>query len=78
MDDFEDIDLGPIWLEETVPKMFAEPQNVLTQIRQTTSEYPSLVPQIHKCEIKPGIFQNLICIDGTLPIMYRGAVFNIP
>ncbi|KAJ1918144.1 suppressor protein stp22 of temperature-sensitive alpha-factor receptor and arginine permease [Mycoemilia scoparia] len=71
-----DLDEGT--LKATAVRMFANSGPVLAQIGEVTKEYPGLKPAVDTFVDKNGIRQDLICLKGTIPIVYNGSTFNIP
>ena len=40
--------------------------------------YPGLKPKMEKYNFNDGRSKDLICLEGTIPVPYRGSMYNIP
>ncbi|KAI9468782.1 UEV domain-containing protein [Coemansia mojavensis] len=47
-------------------------------IEQALEHYPTLQPKIAEHIEEEGVRQALLCLHGTLPVVFNGATFNIP
>lgn len=47
-------------------------------IKNVLNQYRSLKAVLEKCEYPNLINRDLICLKGTIPVMYRGSYYNIP
>lgn len=63
--------LGQIRNYENQNRVFSDVSTLLRHI-------PSLVPKPRELFQTDGSISNLMCLDGTVPITYRGSTYNIP
>lgn len=47
-------------------------------IQNTLSHCKALVHRLERYTFPNGVSKDLICLDGTIPVMFRGATYNIP
>ncbi|KAJ2842543.1 suppressor protein stp22 of temperature-sensitive alpha-factor receptor and arginine permease, partial [Coemansia brasiliensis] len=57
---------------------FSHAKAVYMLIEQALEQYPTLQPKIAEHIEEDGIRQALLCLHGTLPVVFNGATFNIP
>ncbi|KAJ2442564.1 suppressor protein stp22 of temperature-sensitive alpha-factor receptor and arginine permease [Coemansia sp. RSA 2424] len=66
------------WLLENTKHRFHNPQRVYGLIISALSEYRSLQPKLAEYVGEDKRRQALLCLHGTLPVVFNGATFNIP
>ena len=49
-----------------------------TDIMNALQYYPGLKPKLEKFTFNDGRSRDLICLTGTIPVPYRGSMYNIP
>ncbi|KAJ2794249.1 Suppressor protein stp22 of temperature-sensitive alpha-factor receptor and arginine permease, partial [Coemansia guatemalensis] len=57
---------------------FPNPQQVYQQVDAALTQFRSLQPKIAEYIADDGVRQALLCLHGTLPVVFHGATFNIP
>ncbi|KAJ1738363.1 suppressor protein stp22 of temperature-sensitive alpha-factor receptor and arginine permease, partial [Coemansia sp. RSA 990] len=57
---------------------FSHAKAVYMLIEQALEHYPTLQPKIAEHIEEEGVRQALLCLHGTLPVVFNGATFNIP
>ncbi|KAJ2867529.1 suppressor protein stp22 of temperature-sensitive alpha-factor receptor and arginine permease [Coemansia aciculifera] len=66
------------WLLENTKNRFHSPQRVYGLVVSALSEYRSLQPKLAEYVGEDKRRQALLCLHGTLPVVFNGATFNIP
>ncbi|KAJ2892527.1 suppressor protein stp22 of temperature-sensitive alpha-factor receptor and arginine permease, partial [Coemansia aciculifera] len=66
------------WLLENTKNRFPHPQRVYGLIVSALSEFRSLQPKLAEYVGEDKRRQALLCLHGTLPVVFNGATFNIP
>ncbi|PIA14936.1 UEV-domain-containing protein [Coemansia reversa NRRL 1564] len=66
------------WLQENTRHRFSNPQQVYQQVDTALTQFRSLQPKIAEYIADDGVRQALLCLHGTLPVVFHGATFNIP
>ncbi|KAJ2081515.1 suppressor protein stp22 of temperature-sensitive alpha-factor receptor and arginine permease [Coemansia sp. RSA 988] len=66
------------WLQENIRHRFSNPQLVFQQVDAALAQFRSLQPKIAEYIADDGVRQALLCLHGTLPVVFHGATFNIP
>ncbi|KAJ2618004.1 suppressor protein stp22 of temperature-sensitive alpha-factor receptor and arginine permease [Coemansia sp. RSA 1365] len=66
------------WLQENTRHRFSNPQQVYQQVDAALTQFRSLQPKIAEYIADDGVRQALLCLHGTLPVVFHGATFNIP
>ncbi|KAJ2002467.1 suppressor protein stp22 of temperature-sensitive alpha-factor receptor and arginine permease [Coemansia thaxteri] len=72
------LDVTRQWLHENTRNRFHSPQRVYGLIVSALSEFRSLQPKIAEYLGEDKRRQALLCLHGTLPVVFSGATFNIP
>ncbi|KAJ2797729.1 suppressor protein stp22 of temperature-sensitive alpha-factor receptor and arginine permease, partial [Coemansia furcata] len=66
------------WLLENTKNRFHNPQRVYGLVIGALSEFRSLQPKLAEYVGEDKRRQALLCLHGTLPVVFNGATFNIP
>ncbi|KAJ1819229.1 suppressor protein stp22 of temperature-sensitive alpha-factor receptor and arginine permease [Coemansia sp. RSA 2675] len=66
------------WLLENTKNRFHNPQRVYGLVVSALSEFRSLQPKLAEYVSEDKRRQALLCLHGTLPVVFNGATFNIP
>ncbi|KAJ2493281.1 suppressor protein stp22 of temperature-sensitive alpha-factor receptor and arginine permease [Coemansia sp. RSA 2050] len=66
------------WLLENTRNRFHNPQRVYGLVVSALSEFRSLQPKLAEYVSEDKRRQALLCLHGTLPVVFNGATFNIP
>ncbi|KAJ2161300.1 suppressor protein stp22 of temperature-sensitive alpha-factor receptor and arginine permease [Coemansia sp. RSA 552] len=66
------------WLLENTRNRFTNPQRAYSLVDAALSQFPTLQPKISEFVADDGVRQALLCLHGTLPVVFNGATFNIP
>ncbi|XP_034951245.1 tumor susceptibility gene 101 protein [Chelonus insularis] len=67
--------------EEKLKQFFVKYQNPEAswrEVRNVLKEYPNLLPASDSFVFNDGSCQNLFNLQGTIPVKYKGNVYNIP
>lgn len=57
---------------------YKNPEHTKQDILNTTRYFKSLTPKLERYTFPTGISKELICLDGTIPVTFRSASYNIP
>lgn len=57
---------------------YKHPEHAKRDILNATKYFNSLLPRLERYTFPTGISKELICLDGTIPVTFRDASYNIP
>lgn len=57
---------------------YKNPEHTKQDILNVNKHVKSLRPRLEKYTFPTGVSKELICLDGTIPVSFRDAVYNIP
>ena len=57
---------------------YRNPQNSKSEILNALHHYRGLQPKLEKYVFNDGRSRDLVCLEGTIPVPYRGSQYNIP
>lgn len=57
---------------------YKHPDHAKRDILNATKYFRSLIPRLERYTFPTGVSKELICLDGTIPVTYRDASYNIP
>ncbi|KAA8913295.1 ESCRT-I component [Sphaerosporella brunnea] len=66
------------WLHRVIAPEYQEPQRTYTDVATTLATYPTLSPRTSVYTYENGKSELMVHLFGTLPVMFRGATYNIP
>lgn len=57
---------------------YRHPGHTKQDILNATKHFRSLIPRVEKYIFQTGHSKDLVCLDGTIPVNFRNATYNIP
>ncbi|KAF8472074.1 UEV domain-containing protein [Kalaharituber pfeilii] len=66
------------WLHNVITPEYTDPRRTYSDVIQALRVIPTLSPRTDVYTHENGRSQLLLCLYGTLPAKFRGAVYNIP
>ncbi|KAJ2724196.1 suppressor protein stp22 of temperature-sensitive alpha-factor receptor and arginine permease [Coemansia sp. Benny D115] len=66
------------WLRENTSRRFEDANKVYELVDEGITQFRSLKPKIAEYVAEDKSIQALLCLHGTLPVVFNGAKFNIP
>ncbi|KAI9505572.1 suppressor protein stp22 of temperature-sensitive alpha-factor receptor and arginine permease [Coemansia spiralis] len=66
------------WLHENTKNRFANPNAVNVLVENALAQYRTLQPKVAQYISENGVREALLCLHGTLPVVFGGSTFNIP
>ncbi|CAB4030913.1 tumor susceptibility gene 101 isoform X2, partial [Paramuricea clavata] len=59
-------------------KGYPNKSQALSDAKTALEQYKTLKPIFKNCSLPDGHNKELLCLDGTIPVNYRGSTYNIP
>ncbi|KAL0639107.1 Suppressor protein stp22 of temperature-sensitive alpha-factor receptor and arginine permease [Maublancomyces gigas] len=66
------------WLHRVIQPEYFDTHNTYRNVAATLYQFPTLSPRTEVYTHEDGRPQLLIHLSGTLPVVFRGATYNIP
>ena len=57
---------------------YKHPEHTKQDILNATKYFRSLAPKLERYTFPTGVSKELVCLDGTIPVVFREASYNIP
>lgn len=57
---------------------YNHPDHTRKDVANVIKHFKSLVPRLERYTFPTGVSRELVCLDGTIPVSFRDATYNIP
>lgn len=57
---------------------YKHPEHTKPDILNVTKFFKALMPKLERYTFETGVSKELVCLDGTIPVTFRDATYNIP